>query len=83
MSWEWCTRRAKPRAASVDSDPGRAVRAAHRTLPGATVEVGSRPKVGGEVTVTVRYTSVTNLPLVGALFPDPELHASATMRVEK
>lgn len=71
------------RAASVDSDPDRAVRAAHRTLPGATVEVGSRPKVGGEITVTVRYKSVTNLPLVGALFPDPELHASATMRVEK
>ena len=71
------------RAASVDADSSRAVRAAHRTLPGATVEVGARPKIGGEVTVTVRYTSVTNLPLVGALFPDPELHASATMRVEK
>ena len=28
------------RAASVDPDPGRAVRAAHRTLPGAEVEVG-------------------------------------------
>ena len=71
------------RAASVDPDNGRAVRAARRTLPGASVEVGARPKIGGEVTVTVRYTSVTNLPLVGALFPDPELHASATMRVEK
>jgi Flp pilus assembly protein TadG len=71
------------RAASVDADPARATRAAHRTLPGSTVEVGARPKVGGEVTVTVRYTSVTNLPLVGALFPDPELHASATMRVER
>ena len=71
------------RAASVDPDPDRAVRAAHRTLPGASVEVGARPKVGGEITVTVRYTSVTSLPLVGALFPDPELHASATMRVEK
>jgi hypothetical protein len=45
--------------------------------------VSARPQVGGEVTVTVRYTSVTDLPLVGALFPDPELHASATMRVEK
>ena len=33
------------RAASVDPDPGAAVRAAHRTLPGATVDVGARPGV--------------------------------------
>ena len=71
------------RAASVDPDPGRAVRAAHRTLPGADVDVGSRPKVGGEVSVTVHYTSVTDLPLVGELFPDPDLHATSVMRVEK
>jgi hypothetical protein len=45
--------------------------------------VGDRPEVGGEVTVEVSYTSVTDLPLVGVLFPDPELHASATMRVER
>ena len=32
------------RAASVDPDPGRAVRAAHRTLPGADVDVGDRPE---------------------------------------
>jgi hypothetical protein len=71
------------RAASVDPDPARAVRAAHRTLPGSTVEVGARPEVGQEITVTVHYTSPTDLPLVGALFPDPDLHASARMRVEK
>ena len=71
------------RAASVDPDPARAVRAARRTLPGATVEVGERPPVGREVTVTVHYTSATDLPLVGALFPDPDLHASASMRVER
>lgn len=71
------------RAASVDPDPGRAVRAARRTLPGADVDVGPRPKVGGEISVTVRYTSVTDLPLVGALFPDPDLHATTVMRVEK
>jgi hypothetical protein len=45
--------------------------------------VGERPGIGGEITVDVSYTSVTDLPLVGALFPDPELHASATMRVER
>jgi hypothetical protein len=71
------------RAASVDPDPGRAVRAAHRTLPGAAVEVGERPKVGGEISVTVHYTSVTDLPLVGVLFPDPDLHATTVIRVER
>jgi Flp pilus assembly protein TadG len=71
------------RAASVDRDPAAAVRAAHRTLPRADVEVGARPGVGDEITVTVRYHSVTDLPLVGALIPDPDLRASATMRVER
>jgi Flp pilus assembly protein TadG len=71
------------RAASVDPDPARAVKAAHRTLPGAHVEVGPRPAVGGEQSVTVRFRSVTNLPMVGALFPDPMLHATVVMRVER
>jgi hypothetical protein len=71
------------RAASVDRDPGAPVAAAHHTLPDAQVSVGARPGVGGEITVRVTYHSVTKLPLVGALFPDPDLHASATMRVER
>jgi Flp pilus assembly protein TadG len=71
------------RAASVDPDPSRAVRAAHRTLPGADVDVASRPKLGGEIRVTVHYTSITDLPLVGVLFPDPDLHATSIMRVER
>ena len=71
------------RAASVDPDPGGAVRAAHRTLPGANVHVGSRPRVGDPITVEVTYHAVTNVPLVGALFPDPTLHAKVVMRVEK
>jgi hypothetical protein len=71
------------RAASVDPDPERAVRAAQRTLPGADVAVGDRPGVGGEISVTVHYTSVTDLPLVGVLFPDPDLHATSVMRVER
>lgn len=71
------------RAASVDPDPDSPRRAARRTLPGARVEVGERPAPGGEITVTVTYRSVTDLPLVGPLFPDPALHASATMRVER
>jgi hypothetical protein len=71
------------RAASVDRDPDAPRRAARRTLPGAEVEVGERRRVGDEITVTVEYHSVTDLPLVGVLFPDPDLHASATMRVER
>jgi hypothetical protein len=31
----------------------------------------------------VRYRSRTDLPLVGVLFPDPELRAASTMRVER
>jgi TadE-like protein len=71
------------RAASVDPDPGAAVRAAHRTMPGAHVDIGPRPHLGEEITVTVRYHSETNLPLVGPLMPYPALHASASMRVER
>ena len=63
--------------------PRRAVRAAHRTLPGANVHVGERPEVGGEIRVTVHYTSVTDLPLVGVLFPDPDLQATTVIRVER
>lgn len=68
------------RAASVDADPGLAAR---RALAGAEVHVGHRPAVGEPITVVVTYTSKTNLPLVGPLFPDPELQATAVMRVEK
>jgi hypothetical protein len=71
------------RAASVDPDPSRAVRAARRTLPHAEVTVGERPEVGEPITVRVAYRSVTDLPLVGALFPDPELSARTVMRVER
>ena len=71
------------REASVEPDPRRAVAAAHRTLPGARVDVGDRPGVGGSITVEVRFRAVTDVPLVGALFPDPELHARAVMRVER
>ena len=67
----------------LDPDPARAVRAARRTLRGAEVEVGDRPAVGEPITVEVTYRSVTDLPLVGALFPDPALHGRVSMRVER
>jgi hypothetical protein len=71
------------REASVEPDPARAVAAAHRTLPGADVDVSARPDVGESIAVDVRYRAVTDVPLVGLLFPDPELHARAVMRVER
>jgi hypothetical protein len=71
------------RAASVDPDPNRAVRAARRTLPGADVRVGQRPRVGEPIAVVVVYRSTTDVPLVGALFPDPVMRSRVVMRVEK
>jgi hypothetical protein len=71
------------RAASVDPDPGRAVKAARRTLPDAEVSVGARPDVGEPIAVEVAYRSVTDLPLVGALFPDRTLRHRSVMRVER
>lgn len=71
------------RAASVDPDQSSAVRAAHRTLPDAHVDVGPRPAVGEPITVVVTFRSHTDLPLVGVLFPDPTLRSTVVMRVEK
>jgi hypothetical protein len=71
------------RAASVDPDPTRARVAALRMLPGAEVRVGNRGRVGEPIAVVVTYESVTDLPLVGSLFPDPTLESRVVMRIEK
>jgi Flp pilus assembly protein TadG len=71
------------RAAAVDPSPDAAVRAAQAVVPGATVEVGPRPEVGGQLRVTVRAVVRTDVPVVGPLVPDPELTATAVMRVER
>ena len=71
------------REASVDPDPARAAAAARRIVPAADVRVGARPPADGPVEVEVRYRAVTDVPLVGVLFPDPELHARAVMRAER
>ncbi len=63
------------RAASVDRDPGAATRAARRVLSRAEVRVGARPAVGGSIGVDVSYHDRTDVPLVGAVFPDVDLHA--------
>jgi hypothetical protein len=71
------------REASVDPVAAHAVAVARRTLPDAEVEVSNRPTVGEPISVDVRYRAVTDVPLVGLLFPDPVLHSRAVMRVEK
>lgn len=71
------------RAVSVDPNPDSARRAAQRTLSNATVRVGARPALGEPITVYVEYRSITDLPLVGLLFPDPTLRAQVSMRVER
>jgi hypothetical protein len=75
--------RAAVREASVTSDRGRVEAAASRALPGATVRVEQRGRVGRPVEVDIEYVSKTDLPLVGALLPDLTLRAAAVMNVEK
>ena len=47
------------------------------------VSMSGRAGPGSHVRVTVTYRAPTNVPLVGAAVGDVEMHASATMRVEK
>jgi hypothetical protein len=75
------------RAAAVSADPGAPRQAVDRNvgLAADRLEVSSRGRgaAGSHVTVSVRYLAATDLPLVGALLPDLELSAAATMRVEQ
>jgi hypothetical protein len=67
------------RAASVGSS---GPDAALRVLPGANVTISGGTRVGDLVVATVSYRSVTGLPLVGPLIPDPWLRFRVTMREE-
>jgi len=71
------------REASVGAGEERVRAAVGRVLPGASVLVAPDPGIGEPRAVTVRFVSHTDLPLVGAIFPDPELTASVTMRAER
>ncbi len=71
------------RVASVERDPAAARAAGRRVLPDAQIAIEARPRVGEPITVRVSFHLVTDLPLVGALFPDPDLQARAVMRVER
>ena len=68
------------RAASV---AGSASTAAERVLPGASVDVTGGNQIGDLVVAEVSYRSVTDLPLIGPLVPDPWIHARVTMRAER
>ncbi len=75
--------RAAAREAAVAADGGRIRGAATDVLDGAEIEVWRGARIGDDVVATVRYESKTSLPLIGALFPDPELEARAVMRRER
>ncbi len=75
--------RAAAREASVGADADRVHDAARRSLAGVDVEVHHAGGVGEPVVVVARYHDHTDLPLVGRMFPDVDLRAQATMRVEK
>jgi TadE-like protein len=75
--------RAGARAAAVGESPAGAA----ATTPGLdagrlTVASSGGGPPGSMVTVTVRYRSPTDVPLVGRLLGDPSLQASVAMRVE-
>lgn len=71
------------RAAAVDPAGDTGAAAAHEALgldPGrASVRSATG---GGRVSVTVRYVSPTDVPLIGALLGDITVTGTATMRVE-
>ena len=75
--------RAAAREASVDAGADRVRAAATSVLDGAKVDAGPKGAVGEPIRVSVRYTSRTDVPIVGALLPDRELTASSVMRVER
>ena len=74
------------RAAAVDADPQAAARAATTSSSldarRMTVHVQGREGPGSRVQVEVTYSAPTDVPLVGSLLGDVDLHATATMRVE-
>jgi len=70
------------REATLTRDVARVVAATRRNLPGATVRIVRRGRVGDPVEVAITYVSRTDLPLIGALLPDLTLHGQSVMRVE-
>ncbi|HUR78433.1 MAG TPA: TadE/TadG family type IV pilus assembly protein [Acidimicrobiales bacterium] len=74
------------RVGAVDPDPDAprraAVAATELSEDRMRVETESRGGPGSTLTVTIRYDSPTEVPLVGAFLPDVRLRAVASIRVE-
>ena len=74
------------RQAAVDSSAGAVQRAAAGSSRLAsdrmTVTMSGRAGPGSHVQVAIAYRAPTNVPLIGALIGDIDMHSSATMRVE-
>jgi hypothetical protein len=70
------------REASIGRPARDVVGVARRSLPDADVELDRGAEIGSSVTVEIRYRSRTEVPIVGALVPDPVLEARAVMRLE-
>ncbi len=69
------------RAAAVSADPATAAEVAVRRAVSLPTRV-STVAHDGYVTVTVAITNVTDVPLIGVLMPNVDLHGSATMILE-
>lgn len=74
------------RAAAVDPDSGAPRRAAERSSELSSdrirLEISDRGAPGSTLRVTIRYSSPTEVPLIGALLPDVQLRAVTAIRVE-
>jgi Flp pilus assembly protein TadG len=74
------------RAAAVEPSPASArdgaTGAARLDPDRLRVELTGSTETGGRLTVTVRYRTPTDVPVVGVLLGDRTLAAQATMRVE-
>ena len=86
LAWSLLARACSPETGQPDA--GRLIRTlyemlARTVLAAADVSVSGGAGVGVHLTVEVRYHERTDLPLVGALFPDPELHARVVIRSER
>ena len=68
------------RAAAVAADPRRAAIGAARAAVGLDGLDVTVTEAGGRVTVTVRYRSATEVPIVGLLVGDVEVTAAVTMQ---
>jgi hypothetical protein len=83
----WQAARESARAAAVDADPGAVKEVLEAAgLGDVTYEIIPPPaeRVQGEpVEVVLRFEPTSSVPLVGALFEEMVLEASASMRLER